>query len=236
MRSNATDDQPARARTIIDDVYHHGLRVAALASTMCRELGFEPAYAEALQQAAVLHDVGKLAMPVQLWSKPRALDVQERRLAQEHTVRGDALLRQLGQPLAALVADSTLYHHEAWDGSGYPHGLAGEAIPFAARLIGLCDVYSALREVRPYKQAFVHDRAMAMLQQAEATARVHRGMFDPALLGTFIRIAQPIQAAFDRADAREALNQLPGLRATLQAAADAARQEGRASVRPPPRQ
>lgn len=197
--------------------------MAALASAMCQELGCDPGYAGSLQHAAVLHDIGKLAMPARLWSKPGALNPQERRLVRDHTIRGHSLLLRMDPPLAALVSDGALHHHEAWDGSGYPHGLAGEEIPFAARLIGLCDVYAALRERRAYKPAFQHEQAMAVLQQTEATARVHRGMFDPDLLAVFMRAAQPMQAAFDRADAGEAMIHLPGLRATLQAAADAAR-------------
>lgn len=204
---------------IVEDVYRHGLRVAALASTMCRQLGLEPACADAIHQAAALHDIGKLTMPEQLWQKTDRLDAHERTLVRDHTTRGHAVLRRLDPPLAGMVADVALYHHEAWDGSGYPHSRTGEAIPFAARLVGLCDVYAALREARSYKQPFSHDHATHLILQRDRHARIRQGMFDPRLLAAFVAAARPMDMAFARANSGEAASHLPALRLALQSAA-----------------
>jgi putative two-component system response regulator len=185
---------------------------------MCHALGLEPAYAQTLREAAVLHDIGKLTIARAVWDKPAHLDPQERALVEHHTTRGHGVLRRLGPRLADLVSDAALSHHEAWDGSGYPNRSRGEAIPFAGRLIALCDTYAALREARPYKPGFTHAHA-TQLMLARGPARVRHELFDPALLSAFMAATDAVQAAFHTANAGEPAHGLAGLRRALKSAA-----------------
>lgn len=110
-----------------------------------------------------------------------------------HTTIGADRLRAAGLVFCAEVARA---HHECWDGTGYPDGLAGEVIPTAARIVSICDVYSALREERPYKQTLSHDDTMRALLYGDSRERTRPGMFDPALLLVFGREHQRFAAAF----------------------------------------
>ncbi len=147
-----------------------------------------------LPAAAVLHDVGKLAVPVQLLQKPGALDARERRVMQAHTVLGARLLETLMSAGDQLFVETAVavarHHHERWDGRGYPHGLAGEAIPLPARLVALADVYDALRSRRSYKPALPHAVAVRTIVEDSP------GQFDPGLVQVFERCAPRIERIF----------------------------------------
>ncbi|MBN8929608.1 MAG: hypothetical protein BGO51_09830 [Rhodospirillales bacterium 69-11] len=153
----------------------------------------------AFVQAAALHDIGKLTLPEQLWSKAGPLEADERCLARRHPVRGHAILRAMRPAVAEAVAEAALTHHEAWDGSGYPGGLRGREIPLVGRIVGLCDVYAALREARAYKAPFSHDQALSLIAATDSAQRAHSGMFDPDLLPVFLRAGQEVRAAFESA-------------------------------------
>jgi putative two-component system response regulator len=200
-----------RGQAIVDELYRHGLRVAALASTLCRQVGLQPAYIDTIRQAATLHDIGKLTMLPALWSMSHGLTAEQRMMVQDHTRRGHALIGRLAPTLDPVVADTALRHHEAWDGSGYPDSQRAEAIPFAARLVGLCDVYAALREERAYKAGLSHEHALQIMLARDPAERVHQGMFDPRLFALFIRSGQRLRTAFDRANADMAVDEQPGL-------------------------
>lgn len=134
--------------------------------------------------AAGTHDIGKRAVPASILGKPGALDKHEIELLRRHTVLGAELLMRRGLEFAATVA---LRHHELWDGSGYPDGIKGDTIPFAARLITICDVYAALREDRPYRTSLAHEAAVDTMLKGDVMGNTHPGMFDPALLSVFMR-------------------------------------------------
>lgn len=139
----------------------------------------EPALTH-LRWGAYLHDLGKLAIPDSILKKPGKLEPEEWERMQAHTTLGEEMARRLGfLPQATLQV--IRHHHERWDGSGYPDGLAGEAIPLLARVFALADVYDALTSERPYKRAWSHEEALAEIRRQ---AGRH---FDPELARIFLQ-------------------------------------------------
>jgi putative two-component system response regulator len=153
-----------------------------------------PRFLDQLERCVPLHDIGKIGLPDTLLAKPGPLTDEERALMQTHTLIGagilDALAREYGESLAFLAVAAVIvrYHHERWDGHGYPDGLAGEAIPPAARLVALADVYDALRRKRLYKAALSHGEAVQVILHQSPD------QFDPAILEAFA----VCQEEFDR--------------------------------------
>ncbi len=154
----------------------------------------DPVFNRLLEDCAPLHDIGKAALPDHILNKPGALDPNERLLMQAHTTVGAETLREVARqyPFATgflqMATDIARSHHEKWDGTGYPDRLAGEAIPLAARLVAVADVYDALRGKRVYKPALSHTSTVLTMTEASP------GHFDPALMEVFDRCA----GEFDR--------------------------------------
>ncbi len=172
---------------------NHPRRVAALTKVLCRCLALEQRTEKEFVQAAYFHDVGKQLIPQAILDKPERLTPEEVRIIRRHTQIGAVALRSLGYDLPSLVA---LRHHEAWDGSGYPDGLTREAIPFAARLISVCDVYSALREDRPYRRGMSHETALDIMLNGDGAA-TRPEVFDPDFLSAFAKHHMLFAAAVD---------------------------------------
>lgn len=157
----------------------HTDRVTQLAQVLGQRLGLSPDDMLHLRWGAYLHDVGKVAVSDGILRKPGPLTVQERQEMQTHTITGDELLR--GEDfLPQQVREVVRHHHERWDGTGYPDGLAGEAIPLLARVFSVVDVYDALTSVRPYKAAWSHEAAVAELRRGAGT------QFDPDVVEVFV--------------------------------------------------
>ena len=156
----------------------HSEDVARYALFLGRELGVDEELREALHQAALLHDVGKIAVPDEVLRKPRGLTADEMEVMKQHVQLGGVLVRDLVS--ADLVADGVRYHHERWDGTGYAEGLAGEAIPFIARIIAVADAYSAMTTSRPYRRALSAGVALSRLNAAAGT------QLDPRLVDVFV--------------------------------------------------
>jgi putative two-component system response regulator len=160
-----------------DETGSHIMRIGASAALIASALGQDPEWVELLRLAAPMHDVGKIGIPDYVLLKPGAFTAEERAIMNRHAQIGhDILHDEAHSPLLELAAEVALYHHEKWDGSGYPAGLKGEAIPLAARIVALCDVYDALRSTRPYKQAWPAERAQQLIR---TEAGRH---FDPQLV------------------------------------------------------
>ncbi|WP_051935416.1 HD-GYP domain-containing protein [Deinococcus sp. YIM 77859] len=159
----------------------HTTRVVGLSVRLARALGWDEDRVKALRWGAYLHDMGKLGIPDRILYKHGPLDPEERRIIQSHTTQGYDLLQDL-HFLPAETLDLVRYHHERWDGSGYPAGLCGENIPEAARLFAIVDVYDALTSARPYKPAWSRERA---LQEIGAQAGRH---FDPHYVDAFLAL------------------------------------------------
>ena len=143
-----------------------------LARGVARRLGLPPDEREIIARAAELHDIGKMAIPDAILSKPGPLDDREWRFMRRHTIIGEDILNAAPalQPVAALVRAS----HERWDGTGYPDGTAGEEIPEGARIVAVCDAFSAMVQERPYQPGLTVSEAVA---EIERCAGEH---FDPA--------------------------------------------------------
>lgn len=154
-------------------------------------------YATNIQLASILHDIGKIAVPRNLLLKPGRLTREEFEAVKAHTVvatkvlakANDVFVEAFGKDsYLALARDIALYHHEKWDGSGYPHGLAGEDIPLSARVVALADVYDALRSQRPYKPARSHAYSVAEI------CRDKGSHFDPHVVDAFLAQADEFDA------------------------------------------
>lgn len=142
------------------EIKGHTDRVTSLAGRVGVALGLSEHELEALRWGAYLHDLGKVATPDAILHKPGKLDSDEWLVMRQHVSAGYQVAHQLNfLPLATL--DTVLYHHERWDGQGYPHRLTEEAIPLTARIFSICDVYDALTSPRPYKAAWSHEEALS---------------------------------------------------------------------------
>jgi response regulator RpfG family c-di-GMP phosphodiesterase/serine/threonine protein kinase len=171
----------------------HLLRMRGYVRVLAEEAGSLPAFqgqidddfVAMLERCALLHDIGKVAIPDHVLLKPGRLDAEERLIMESHTILGadllEAVTRQYGVCLAFLdmATDVVRYHHERYDGTGYPAGLSGNAIPLAARIVALADAYDAIRSRLVYKPELAHPAASRLLLSPG------QGQFDPALLTAF---------------------------------------------------
>lgn len=157
----------------------HIWRMAAYARQLAIAAGWNQESANLLELAAPMHDTGKIGIPDSILRKPGKLDADEWAIMQTHCRIGYNILIGSGAPIFQLAATVALHHHEKWNGAGYPNGLAGEAIPEAARIVALADVFDALTMTRPYKEAWPMDRVIA---EIESNAGLH---FEPRLVDLF---------------------------------------------------
>ncbi|AGW13163.1 HD domain-containing phosphohydrolase [Megalodesulfovibrio gigas] len=163
-----------------NDTGRHIRRIREFTALLARKSGCTPKEAEDMGLAATMHDIGKIGIPDAILLKPGKLDAQEWQIMQRHAQIGADILACSNSPLLNLSRTIALTHHERWDGTGYPQGLAGETIPLAGRIVGLVDVFDALTSDRPYKPAW---------SVAEAAAVIHKergAHFDPALVDLFL--------------------------------------------------
>ncbi|HJQ31488.1 MAG TPA: HD domain-containing phosphohydrolase [Pyrinomonadaceae bacterium] len=158
-------------------VYGHARRVAGYATAIGRRMRLSTETLEQISLAALLHDVGKISTPDSILLKPAALTDEERAVVRLHSERGARLLAAV--PEMEEVAAGVRHHHENWDGTGYPEGLAGERIPLASRVIHVADAYDALTSPRPFRDALEHERAVSVLKEGAGT------QFDPEVVAAF---------------------------------------------------
>jgi response regulator RpfG family c-di-GMP phosphodiesterase len=167
----------------------HVDRMSTLAGRLALVAGLSPAEAELLRHAAALHDVGKVGIPDRILLKPGRLDAGERSVMETHTTVGAELLAGSRSPLVQLAEQIARAHHERWDGTGYPHGLRGDAIPLAARICAICDVFDALLSARPYKVPWTLEQTLEELEHQ----RGHQ--FDPELIDHFLHLIGTLEPA-----------------------------------------
>jgi putative two-component system response regulator len=163
-----------------DTTGEHAYRVARLASILAREAGESASTCTMIDLAARLHDIGKIGVPDGVLLKNARLNEAEIRVMRTHSAMGAELLAQSQVPHLNLAEEIARFHHEWWDGTGYPFGIGGTAIPRAARMVALADVFDALTHSRPYKEPWAFDRALDQIGALKGR------QFDPELTELFI--------------------------------------------------
>jgi len=176
------------------DTGNHTRRIGLYAAAMAKACLQDGAFCHQIELAAPLHDVGKIGIPDSILLKEGPLTSDEWLIMRSHAEIGASLLRRYHQPLFDMAADIAGCHHERFDGSGYPRGLKGDAIPLAARITTLVDTYDALRSKRPYKTEYSHVQALQVLQHGDG--RTQPQHFDPALVSCFISREQEMAQIF----------------------------------------
>jgi HD-GYP domain-containing protein (c-di-GMP phosphodiesterase class II) len=168
-----------------DDDYtaSHCRSVVELCAATGAELGLGDDAMQELEIAALLHDVGKIAIPDEILNKPARLTDDEFELMKTHTIEGQALLSRVGGKLAR-IGEVVRSCHERWDGRGYPDGLMGEEIPLAARIVFCCDAFSAMTTDRPYRQAMSQADALAELRDNSG------GQFEPRVVDAVVTVVE----------------------------------------------
>ena len=178
----------------------HIWRMAAFACRLAEASGWSKERCALLGLAAPMHDTGKIGIPDAVLCKPGKLDREEWAVMQTHSRIGYEILSKSDEPVFQLAAEIALHHHEKWDGSGYPDGLAGQAISESARITAIADVFDALTMQRPYKEAWPLERAVRMIRDGGGRH------FDPSLVKLFeacVPDILEIKARWDRLEAHK---------------------------------
>jgi putative two-component system response regulator len=165
-----------------DDTGQHTRRVGKIAYLLARQLGLSPSRCDIIGSAAPLHDVGKIGIPDAILLKPGRLTAEEFATMRGHAAIGSAILSDGHSPLVKLAEVIALTHHERWNGSGYPNGLSGEAIPIEGQITGIVDVFDALTHDRPYKKAWSVKETLNEITQLRS---IH---FSPNLTDAFMTL------------------------------------------------
>ena len=170
----------ARASEIHDEgTGNHIVRVNEYSYFLANELGMPRAFCDEIRYSAQLHDVGKMSVDVAVLKKKGRLNKKERAEMDKHPLYGHQILD--AAPRLSMAAEIALYHHEMWQGGGYPLGVAEEDIPLSARIVAVADIYDALRSERPYKPAFGHKKAIDIMLKGDDRINP-AAQFDPKLL------------------------------------------------------
>lgn len=173
----------ARAAEIHDEeTGNHIIRVNEYSYAVAKILGLDDHWCNELRYSAQLHDVGKMSVDAAVLKKKGGLDDAEREEMNRHTVYGYQILT--ASPRLSLGAEIALYHHEKWDGTGYPDRVAGDAIPISARIVQIADIYDALRSERPYKPGFSHAKTVKIMTKGDDRIEP-KAHFDPKLVDLF---------------------------------------------------
>lgn len=173
------------------DPYTHGhsMRVTLYSIILAKELNVPENELENIETAGLLHDIGKIAIPQSILCKPGRLTDDEFVIMKSHPANSEKLIASIKK--LHEVSPGVKHHHERWDGNGYPDRLAGEDIPFSARVIAIADTYDAMTSTRSYRKALDHDIAIAEIEKCAG------GQFDPVLAAKFVEIGNIIKAAKD---------------------------------------
>jgi response regulator RpfG family c-di-GMP phosphodiesterase len=185
----------AAAESKDDHTGKHISRIGLYANKMAETMEMPSDFIEKITLASAMHDIGKIGIPDHILLKPGYLTTEEFEIIKNHTTIGSKILAGSAYPMIQMSATIALFHHEKWDGTGYPKGLKGGDIPLEARIIMLCDIYDALRSSRPYKPSFDHQKAFMIITQGDIKTMPEH--FDPDVLHAFIQIEKTFHEIFD---------------------------------------
>jgi putative two-component system response regulator len=170
----------------------HVIRMSKYCEQLALKAGMSPEKVSVILNASPMHDVGKIGIPDAVLLKPGKLDADEWEIMKSHSIIGGEILSEGDSDLMRMAQTVALTHHENYDGSGYPNGLAGEEIPVEGRITAICDVFDALLSDRPYKKAWTFDEAVGFMREQSGIK------FDPELLELFLGITDKIMEIKER--------------------------------------
>lgn len=173
------------------DTGNHILRISDYATEIAKELGLPHEEIEILRYAAPMHDIGKIGIPDSILQKPGKLTPEEWEIMKQHPLIGQRIFQNSKSPILRAASDIAGAHHEKYDGSGYPRGLKGEAIPLFARIVALVDVFDAVLSKRCYKEKWKYEEGLAYIKELSGTH------LDPKLVDIFIKIQPKIKNIYD---------------------------------------
>ena len=165
----------------------HVIRMSYYSKMLATHIRANNTWVELLHNAAPMHDIGKIGIPDAILLKPGKLNDEERKEMERHVEYGADILGDDASPLLKLAKEVCLYHHERFDGNGYPHGVKGTDIPLSARIVAIADVFDALTSERPYKKAWSYEQAIAYIKEQAGCA------FDPVLVDSFVQCEAEIK-------------------------------------------
>jgi putative two-component system response regulator len=177
-----------------DETGNHVKRIGMYAAALSSALNLDIAFRDTIAVASTMHDIGKIGIPDNVLLKPSFLSQQEFETMKKHTTIGYKILSGSSNEYLKMASSIALGHHERWDGSGYPQGLRGEAIPIENRIVIMCDQYDALRSRRPYKAPYDHATTFKILTEGDNRTRPEH--FDPAVMNAFARVAPVFENIF----------------------------------------
>jgi putative two-component system response regulator len=170
----------------------HVIRMSHFSQILGLAAGMNEQQADDLLHAAPMHDVGKIGIPDRILQKAGPLDPDEWKVMQSHALIGAEIIGEHGDGMLKLAHEIAMTHHEKYDGSGYPKGLAGDAIPLTGRIVAIADVFDALTSIRPYKRAWTEEEAIDYLVQQKGKH------FDPVLVDLFVAQLPAIRTVRER--------------------------------------
>lgn len=179
-----------------EETGHHVRRISHYCMVLTEAMDLPADFHDAIYHASPMHDIGKIGIPDHVLLKPGDFTPEEWVIMRTHCTLGESILKSGTSRYTRMGAEIALSHHERWDGSGYPNGLKGEAIPLAARIMQICDVYDALRSRRPYKPPIAHARTVEIITHGDGRTRPEH--FDPAVLAGFAARADRFAVIYDQ--------------------------------------
>ena len=178
-----------------EDTGAHVKRISYYSRELAEVLGMNKDFVDKIFFASPMHDIGKIGIPDHILLKPGGFTPDEWEVMKGHTSMGAKILGNSKSSYLKMGAEIALNHHERWDGGGYPDGKRGEAIPLAARIMNICDIYDALRSKRPYKPAFDHLKTMDIITRGDS--RTQPEHFDPVIFAAFKQNHQSFSDIFE---------------------------------------